>query len=66
MCSLFFAALTVERYYCSDVEIDVNTQSAVGCVGGLVNVTCFVAPNLNVCSTESDDNFTRQMPCRDV
>ena len=54
------------RYYCSDVTVDTITQSAVGCTDGLVNVTCFVAPNLTLCSSATGDSFTKQIPCRDV
>lgn len=58
--------LLMGQYYCADVEVDVNTQSAVGCTDGFVNVTCFVAPNLTLCSSAAEGNFTKQLPCRDV
>ena len=59
------------RYYCTSPDIDINSQTAIGCrSNGTVLVTCHAAPNVtcsNITEYDSDEVvFCREEKCRYV
>ena len=64
------SVLTSIRFYCSQPEIDSETQTAIGCrENRTVLVPCYAAPNVTcggATYNESQCVFQKEVPCRYV